>query len=55
MKRTACVLMGILLIATLWSGCIESTGEATSESEDITIGALVPLTGIGLTQLNKNQ
>lgn len=29
----------------LWSGCIESTGEATSESEDITIGALLPLTG----------
>ncbi len=45
MKRTACVLMGILVIATLWSGCIESTGEATSESEDITIGALLPLTG----------
>ncbi|MDD4249713.1 MAG: penicillin-binding protein activator, partial [Methanosarcina sp.] len=37
--------MGILLIATLWSGCIESTGEATSESEDLTIGALLPLTG----------
>ncbi|MDD3247216.1 MAG: ABC transporter substrate-binding protein [Methanosarcina sp.] len=45
MKRTACALMGILLIATLWSGCIESTGEATSESEDLTIGALLPLTG----------
>jgi branched-chain amino acid transport system substrate-binding protein len=45
MKRTACALIGILFIATLWSGCIESTGEATSESEDITIGALLPLTG----------
>lgn len=45
MKRTACALMGILLIATLWSGCIESTGKATSESEDITIGAVLPLTG----------
>ena len=45
MKRTTSILIGILLIATLWSGCIESTGEATSESEDITIGALLPLTG----------
>ena len=45
MKKSTCVLIGILLIATLWSGCIESTKEATSESEDITIGALLPLTG----------
>jgi len=33
-------------MAILLSGCIESTEEATtSESEDITIGALLPLTG----------
>ncbi|WP_445475653.1 ABC transporter substrate-binding protein [Methanococcoides methylutens] len=37
--------MSILLMATLLSGCVESTGGATSESEDITIGALLPLTG----------
>ncbi|NPE28700.1 ABC transporter substrate-binding protein [Methanococcoides sp. SA1] len=45
MKRATCFLICILLIATLLSGCIESTGGATSESEDITIGALLPLTG----------
>jgi branched-chain amino acid transport system substrate-binding protein len=45
MKRTTFIFIGILLMATLWSGCIESTSEATSESEDITIGALLPLTG----------
>jgi branched-chain amino acid transport system substrate-binding protein len=45
MKKTTWVLIGILLIATLLSGCIESTKKATSESEDITIGALLPLTG----------
>lgn len=44
-NKTTWVLIGILLIATLWSGCIESTKKATSESEDITIGALLPLTG----------
>ncbi|WP_233085295.1 ABC transporter substrate-binding protein [Methanococcoides orientis] len=32
-------------MATFLSGCVESTGGATSESEDITIGALLPLTG----------
>jgi branched-chain amino acid transport system substrate-binding protein len=45
MKKTTCVLTVILLVAILWSGCIESTKEATSESEDLTIGALLPLTG----------
>lgn len=45
LKKTTWVLLGILLIATLWSGCVESTKKATSESEDITIGALLPLTG----------
>ena len=45
MKRTNIILIGILIIITMWSGCIGSTGEATSESEDITIGALLPLTG----------
>lgn len=32
-------------MVVLWSGCVESTGEATNESENITIGALLPLTG----------
>ncbi|MDD4497211.1 MAG: ABC transporter substrate-binding protein, partial [Methanosarcinaceae archaeon] len=45
MKKTKYVLIGILLLATLWSGCIESTEGATSESETMTIGALLPLTG----------
>ncbi|UGV41408.1 penicillin-binding protein activator [Methanococcoides orientis] len=45
MKRTALFLISILLMATFLSGCVESTGGATSESEDITIGALLPLTG----------
>ncbi|WP_135611993.1 ABC transporter substrate-binding protein [Methanococcoides sp. AM1] len=45
MKKTTCFLLSILLIATLLSGCVESTGGATSESEDIKIGALLPLTG----------
>ncbi|WP_406661009.1 penicillin-binding protein activator [Methanolobus sp. ZRKC3] len=45
MKKLTGVLLSILLIATLGMGCIESTGEATSESGDITIGALLPLTG----------
>lgn len=45
MKGKKCFLIGLLFMAILWSGCIESTREATSESEDITIGALLPLTG----------
>lgn len=45
MKRTTSVLIGILLIAIFWLGCIESNGEVDSESGDITIGALLPLTG----------
>jgi len=44
MKREACVSICIFLII-LWSGCIESTGDATSESENIIIGALLPLKG----------
>lgn len=45
MKRELCVSICIIM-AILLSGCIESTEEATtSESEDITIGALLPLTG----------
>lgn len=44
MKREACVSICIFLII-LWSGCIESAGDATSESENITIGALLPLKG----------
>jgi branched-chain amino acid transport system substrate-binding protein len=45
MKRTTFIFIGILLAAILLSGCAESTEKATSESEDITIGALLPLTG----------
>ena len=45
MKKTTWALIGILLITILLSGCIESTKIATSESENITIGALLPLTG----------
>ncbi|KGK98636.1 ABC transporter substrate-binding protein [Methanococcoides methylutens] len=52
MKRTALFLISILLMATFLSGCVESTGGATSESEDITIGALLPLTG-GLSSIGE--
>ncbi|WMW21893.1 penicillin-binding protein activator [Methanolobus mangrovi] len=45
MKRTTFIFIGILLIAILLSGCAESTEKATSESEDLTIGALLPLSG----------
>lgn len=45
MKKTTWVLIAILLLATLWSGCIESTKTVTSESEEVNIGALLPLTG----------
>lgn len=45
MKRTTFIFVGILLAAILLSGCAEPTEKATSESEDITIGALLPLTG----------
>nr|WP_321496795.1 ABC transporter substrate-binding protein [uncultured Methanolobus sp.] len=45
MKRTTFIFIGILLAAILLSGCAESAEKATSESEDITIGALLPLTG----------
>ncbi|WP_319508787.1 ABC transporter substrate-binding protein [uncultured Methanolobus sp.] len=45
MKRTTFIFIGILLAAILLSGCAESTEKATSESEDITVGALLPLTG----------
>ncbi|WP_342304531.1 ABC transporter substrate-binding protein [Methanolobus sp. ZRKC5] len=45
MKKITGILIMILLIATMGIGCVESTGEATSESEDITIGALLPITG----------
>ncbi len=45
MKKTTWVLIGILLITILLSGCIESNKIATSESENLTIGALLPLTG----------
>ncbi len=43
-KKITCALIAMLM-ATLWSGCVESAEEVTSESEDITIGALLPLTG----------
>lgn len=45
MKKTIFVLIGVLLIIILLSGCIESTKKETSESEEVTIGALLPLTG----------
>ncbi|AKB79253.1 Branched-chain amino acid ABC transporter, amino acid-binding protein [Methanosarcina horonobensis HB-1 = JCM 15518] len=49
MNRKSCISICIIL-AILLSGCIESSGEtvnlgATSESENITIGVLLPLTG----------
>jgi branched-chain amino acid transport system substrate-binding protein len=49
MNRKSCISICIIL-AILLSGCIESSGEtanigATSEPENITIGALLPLTG----------
>lgn len=44
-KKTTWILIGLLLITILLSGCIESTKKATSESENLTIGALLPLTG----------
>lgn len=43
--KKACLLIGLIFMVVLWSGCVESTGEATNESENITIGALLPLTG----------
>lgn len=45
MKKTTWALIGILLITILLSGCIESNKIVTSESENLTIGALLPLTG----------
>lgn len=45
MKKTHCVFMSLLLLATFLSGCVESTKTVTSESEQVTIGALLPLTG----------
>ena len=45
MKKTTWALIGILLITILLSGCIESNKIFTSESENLTIGALLPLTG----------
>ena len=45
MKIITGFLISILLIATLGSGCVESTEDTSSESGDITIGALLPLTG----------
>lgn len=45
MKEITGILITILLIATMGSGCVGSTEETTVESGDITIGALLPLTG----------
>ncbi|NYT18852.1 MAG: amino acid ABC transporter substrate-binding protein, partial [Methanosarcinales archaeon] len=45
MKKTTFFLISMILISTFLSGCIGSTDGATSESEDITIGALLQLTG----------
>ncbi|TGC11353.1 ABC transporter substrate-binding protein [Methanolobus halotolerans] len=45
MKKTTYFLISIFLLATFLSGCVESSEGATSESEDIIIGALLPLTG----------
>jgi len=45
MKKTTWALIGILFITILLSGCIESNKIVTSESENLTIGALLPLTG----------
>lgn len=44
MKRKVCISICIIM-AIFWSGCVESTEEVASESENITIGALLPLTG----------
>lgn len=48
MKKEVCVLI-LILMTIFWSGCVESTketiDESESESENITIGALLPLTG----------
>ncbi|MDW7731757.1 MAG: ABC transporter substrate-binding protein [Methanolobus sp.] len=45
MKKITYIIISIFLLATFLSGCVESSEGATSESEDITIGALLPLTG----------
>lgn len=45
MKRIRVLLISILLIASTGLGCVGLSEEASPESGDITIGALLPLTG----------
>jgi branched-chain amino acid transport system substrate-binding protein len=45
MKKIRVLLISILLIASTGLGCIGSPEETSPESGDITIGALLPLTG----------
>jgi len=45
MRRITGFLVAILILSTLGMGCTESTEESATESADITIGALLPVTG----------
>ena len=45
MKKITLLLISMMLIATSGLGCVESAEETSMEAGDITIGALLPLTG----------
>jgi len=45
MRTIMCILISVLLVATLLSGCVESGDAATDGYDDVTLGALLPLTG----------
>jgi branched-chain amino acid transport system substrate-binding protein len=46
MKKANYIIISMLLLATFLSGCVDQTEvDSNSESGDITIGALLPLTG----------
>ena len=46
MRKTNYIIISMLLLATFLSGCVDQTEvDVNSESGDITIGALLPLTG----------
>jgi branched-chain amino acid transport system substrate-binding protein len=45
MKKITGILISLMIVATLGLGCIGTTEKVSDESVDITIGALLPLTG----------